>query len=151
MDRAITGRVQREGLLRKWWRLDATDRRLLWEAWIAVARARLLLAVVGFDRTPRRERHSALTLPPGNPDRLIRRVVWATGAAARRVPGAACLETALATRWLLQRRGIETDLRFGVEADSPGLRAHAWVEREGEPLPGATDPITRYRPLHGPG
>jgi hypothetical protein len=47
-----------------------------------------------------------------------------------------CLRRSLALQWLLRRRGIDTELRFGVRrvAGDPGLEAHAWLERHGHPV-----------------
>ena len=39
-----------------------------------------------------------------------------------------CLKKSLVTRWLLSRRGIETDLKIGVNKDEGNFNAHAWVE-----------------------
>ncbi len=39
-----------------------------------------------------------------------------------------CLERSLVLWWLLQRDGIQSDLRIGVRKDEGELKAHAWVE-----------------------
>lgn len=62
------------------------------------------------------------------------------GAAARRValvaaffPGRAlCLQQSLALWVLLRRRGVDADLRLGVQPYP--WAAHAWVEHRGEPI-----------------
>lgn len=47
---------------------------------------------------------------------------------------ASCLKKSLLTWWLLARRGIETELRIGVNNNSGDFKAHAWVEYRGEVL-----------------
>ncbi len=43
-----------------------------------------------------------------------------------------CLKRALATWWLLARRGIESDLCVGVNTQKQAFSAHAWIEFEGD-------------------
>lgn len=69
------------------------------------------------------------------------------GIAARRsLWPTSCLRQALALRFLLARRGIETRLHIGVKSGGDGFGAHAWVEYQGEILIGgehATQIYTR--------
>jgi hypothetical protein len=58
-----------------------------------------------------------------------------------------CLRRALVVQWLLGRRGVETDLRFGVRRGKDALSAHAWLEREGAPLGETGDPEERFAVL----
>jgi len=58
-----------------------------------------------------------------------------------------CLPRALVLERLLARRGLGSELRFGVLRDDGGVRAHAWVECGGlalDPDPTATE---RFTPL----
>lgn len=50
-----------------------------------------------------------------------------------------CLRRSLALQRLLGWRGIRTELRFGVHKEAGELRAHAWLEYDGQPIgePGA--------------
>jgi len=43
-----------------------------------------------------------------------------------------CLKKSMLTWWLLERKGITTDIRIGAQKDQSGLQAHAWVECEGK-------------------
>jgi hypothetical protein len=62
-----------------------------------------------------------------------------------------CLVKALASQWLLGRRGIVASLQFGVRRTPEGLAAHAWLELEGRPI-GETLPIeARFARLAAPG
>jgi len=46
----------------------------------------------------------------------------------------ACLERSILLWSLLRRRGIESELRIGVATEDGTIRAHAWVEIDGEPI-----------------
>jgi hypothetical protein len=75
------------------------------------------------------------------------RVVRAVERAARVVPGATCLPQAIATRSLLAGYGIASDLKLGVQRTEEGLRAHAWLEREGQVVIGGSESRERFAPL----
>jgi hypothetical protein len=79
----------------------------------------------------------------------VDRIVWAVSAAGRVVPGGKpCLPLAMASQWLLTRRGFVTDLRIGVMRDDSGrLEAHAWVELNGRILIGQTPSLERFERL----
>lgn len=77
-------------------------------------------------------------------ERLARAVVRA----ARLLPFECnCLLRSVTLEYLLNRRGIACELRFGVREDvnAPEFEAHAWVECHGRPLAdrGATAPGLR--------
>jgi hypothetical protein len=75
--------------------------------------------------------------------------VWSVEAASRRLLSRnPCLPKALAVLTLFRRAGIDAELRIGVarEGDDP-MRAHAWVESEGEVVIGGDVPIEEYTPL----
>ena len=55
-----------------------------------------------------------------------------------------CLKKALVTRWLLQNKGINTDLRIGVNGSSGTFSAHAWLEYNGHTLIDAADVKQRF-------
>ena len=67
----------------------------------------------------------------------MQQIVWAIGAASRRVPRATCLTQAFAAALMLAANGHEATLRVGVAKDDDGrLRAHAWIESNGETILG---------------
>lgn len=71
--------------------------------------------------------------------------------AARHAPGpATCLTRSLLLRWLLRRRGIESDLRIGVKLDQGRLDAHAWVEVVGVPINDSQDVGQRFAAFSQP-
>lgn len=45
-----------------------------------------------------------------------------------------CLIRSLVLQHLLSRRGIESNLRIGVQTQNGVLEAHAWIEKDGRPL-----------------
>jgi hypothetical protein len=58
-----------------------------------------------------------------------------------------CLEQSLVLWWLLARKGIESELRFGARKEDVRLEAHAWVECCGVPLNEAADVHEQFRPF----
>jgi hypothetical protein len=131
-------------LLRKYVRLPAVERRLLIEAFGAVAAFRLLLWLCPFRRVIRlgRSVRSTGEIKPAPP------VGWAVEAAARRLPAASCLTRALAARWLLARRGVSSSLRFGWRADPrQGFQAHAWLVAGRDVVVGHQENLTAYYPF----
>jgi hypothetical protein len=45
-----------------------------------------------------------------------------------------CLAVSLSFGFLLKRKGVETQLKFGYKNSSGNLQAHAWLEHNGLPL-----------------
>lgn len=113
-------------------RLSRERKRLLREALVALALARMAMACLPFRRiaawlgTPGTETPSTATF---DQIRLADRIGWAVGALARRVPwDARCLAQALAASWMLRRRGLEGTVSFGADrGESRQLLAHAWL------------------------
>jgi Transglutaminase-like superfamily len=109
------------------------------------------LATIGYARLIRllsRLQRAQSNTAKGCPDE-VDRIVWAAGAAGRLLLGARpCLPLAMATQWLLRRRGIATELRIGVMRDeSNHLEAHAWVELDGRILIGQTSSLGSFERL----
>ena len=68
---------------------------------------------------------------------------------SRYVPAASCLTQALATQVLLGRRGQVSSLRIGVTRSAEGeLKAHAWLESNGEIIIGRVKDPLRYAVLN---
>ena len=116
-------------------RLTWGDRRLLAEAVLSLAAARLLVLSTPFRRLSRRlgtrGRESSTAAHTEAGLRALREVAWALQAAARRLPWrCACLEQGIAGKMMLRRRGMASTLYLGVaregEAGSPAT-AHAWL------------------------
>lgn len=61
-----------------------------------------------------------------------------------------CLARALTFWVLLKRKGINTDLRFGMKKENEKLAAHAWVEYKGIPLTLDADVRQHYTAFQEP-
>jgi hypothetical protein len=120
------------------------------QAWALLVAARPLLRAVPFTRllarlrapaSPRRGWRGSGAVP------TMHRLARIVETAARFVPGQpTSLHRVLVLAWLLRRHGITTTLRLGVSPHDGGLTAHAWLEREGRPVPGLAEG-DGYEPL----
>lgn len=114
--------------------LSSADRRLLGQALrtALIARGALWIADIAWLR-----RWAASRRPTGSlPGRPIARIVWATQAACRRVPGTTCLVSSLALQRMLSRHGHASELHIGVARKDSAFTAHAWIVCEGETYDG---------------
>jgi hypothetical protein len=137
------------GVLLKFSNLDAADRRALIAAALLLVAFRLAVSLFSFQTVLRRTAGAGGVSEGRNvaDPRKVDRVVWAVGAAGRRVPGATCLVQSLALLLLLGRLGQPASLQIGVSLDeSSRLSAHAWVESQGRVLIGGTG-RERFTPL----
>lgn len=113
-------------------RLPRLRKRLVREALLALALARMAMALLPFRRIAAwlgsRGSETPATATRGQ-IRLADRIGWAVGAVARRVPwDSRCLAQALAATWMLRRRGLEGTVSFGADrGESRQLLAHAWL------------------------
>ncbi|MBC5765306.1 lasso peptide biosynthesis B2 protein [Ramlibacter albus] len=65
-----------------------------------------------------------------------------------------CLSRSILLHWLLRRSGVQSQLRIGVRADRGGIRAHAWIELDGEPVndaPGVRHEFSAFAPRDAAG
>jgi hypothetical protein len=102
------------------------------EAWIYLAGARLMLAVVPFRRlvwTFKRQPSTRALLTDGERHCLHLNVRWAISRARAYLPGlTACFPVGIAAQALLRRRGVEATLYYGAATrPETGLSAHVWV------------------------
>ena len=76
---------------------------------------------------------------------VIGKVTRSVRCCSRYVPRASCLTQALATQTLLRLKGLDSQLRFGVDKDeNEKLVAHAWVESNGKIIIGKSADMHRY-------
>lgn len=136
------------GAMRRLRRLDGPRRRHLLAAlrWLAAARAwhaRHSAAECFARLRAGPEQGTGALAPP--PDLSL--VLWSLEAAGKRVPWRAdCVVQALAAKFWLERAGVATEFRLGVQragtevgpegGPGGGLLAHAWLEAEGRPVSG---------------
>jgi hypothetical protein len=132
------GRRRRSpGRLRRLARLPGDRRRLLVEAGVTLAAARVAVSLLPFrvvaralgreDAIPGAAPDSAVE-PAGAAGSTAERVGWAVTTAARQVPWpATCLVQALAAALMLAARRVPALTVLGVDRDGRALRAHAWL------------------------
>ena len=134
-------------LWRAFRRLDRDDRRLVVEAGALLAVVWLGLRILPFASLRRSLEGGSERLGAGV-GTPVARIGWAVAAAGRRFPpGRNCLVEALATDFMLRRRGYQSELRFGVRKDtvsSPPIDAHVWVESDGRVVAGDLDNLAEY-------
>jgi len=108
------------------------DRRLLIEALALLCWARLLIRVVPFRWIAPHLGHP-MALSPVDVDEAHRqialRVAWAVQAVANHVPlGFVCMPQAIAAKWMLRRRRLQSTLYLGLKQQKElGTTAHAWL------------------------
>lgn len=123
-------------------RIGARRRRLMGEALLFLAAARLWLLLVPFRHVAARlgEATAADTpLPPEPaPPPFVVDISRAVRRTARYVPfRAVCLQQAVAAKLMLRRRGIGSTLHLGVRRPNVGeLEAHAWLDAGGVRITG---------------
>jgi hypothetical protein len=105
--------------------LPASDRLLLVRAAATLVAVRCALHLVSIERL----RTWAGHLRKGN--RPADSIIWSVRTAARRVPGATCLSSALALQRLLSSAGHPSQVHIGVARDTSGFMAHAWLVHDG--------------------
>lgn len=131
----------------KFLRLEGADRRLVLCALTTIVIVRTALWVLPFRWLRDRIVKRAAEHQPVTETIEANRIAWAVAAVSRIVPAATCLTQALATQWLLSRRGIGSTLHLGVGRNETGaFGAHAWVEQAGRVVIGGGNPA-HYAPL----
>lgn len=126
----------------RWRQLPASDRSLLREAL-----AELWFVALSLRVRPLAIRRRRLATERRDAD--LDRMAWAVRAAARAVPGAACLAQAVAMQRMLARRGRPSRVELGVAKNHVGLEAHAWLVCDGAILIGG-EQAGAFVPLEGP-
>lgn len=105
--------------------LRRSDRLLLVRAAATLVAVRCALPLVSIERLRAWTSH----LRDGN--RPAAPIIWSVRAAARRVPGATCLTSALALQRLLSSAGHRSQVHIGVARTASGFMAHAWLVHDG--------------------
>jgi hypothetical protein len=129
------------------WQLSLPEWLALVEAWWILLGFYLALCWVSYDRlatTPR----PILNKIAGESNVLVlaQRLQRVVGMAARlHLLPMVCLVKALTLRFMLSRRGIDAQLLIGANKTSTGLRAHAWVEIQGQPIGETEDLADRFK------
>lgn len=118
--------------LKRFSQMPSARKRLLCEALVSLATARIVMACVPFRRIAAWLGTSGAESPAGaTPEetRMAEGVGWAVEVMGKRVPwDGRCLAQALAATSMLRRRGVEGTVSFGVrEGESRNFDAHAWL------------------------
>jgi transglutaminase superfamily protein len=137
--------------VRRFLLLSGQEKLLLFQAALLLSTTRAALALLPF-QTVRRSLSRLARPKSKQPSQQsdIDRIVWATQAAVRRLPGiGTCLTQALTAYVLLGRIGYDTNLRIGVTRDDAGeFVAHAWLEKDDEVVIGELgEELQRYIPF----
>jgi transglutaminase-like putative cysteine protease len=138
-----------------WHSLSKSDRALLIRAMFLLPIVATSLKTVGLRRTQSWLGRNGLgpTVPSTEQTRVnVRRAAQMVAVACRRHPlRSSCLPRTIVLWSLLRRRGIDADVRIGVRCDTEGaVKAHAWLEWNGEVLNDAADIARRYVPFDRP-
>ena len=138
--------------LRRFASLSSIDRGLIAEAAVLLTLAWVCLRMFRFPAVRRVMGSTGFFLPRTNrlasSTGVIVPVGWAITAIARRLPPLDnCLVRALAADAMLRRRGLDSEIRFGVRARGDGnkpLEAHAWVESGDDIVIGAIETLPDF-------
>ena len=129
--------------------LSIKDWVLLVEAWWVLPGFQLALRRVPYDRlvnsTGKVTSKKDVSPDPLGKARQLKRMVEM--AARIHLCRLTCLSQALTLRRMLGRRGIQSQLRIGMEKTSTGLSSHAWVEVNGESVGEMEDIAGRFKIL----
>ena len=122
-------------MLRSVLALSTRERLLVAEAAVLLVGVGAAVRVVAYTRV--RALLGSLPAPLPESDTAPEDVRWAVSAGGGAVPGdPSCLVRALVAEAMLERRGHETALRFGVDDAGADMEAHAWLESGGEIIVG---------------
>ena len=137
--------------------LKRDEWRLIGQAWILLLQVELRLQFQTFPRIQawaQAGRRPPLHLQPLNPQTdqpnlaQVKSVHLAIQrAAALHLIPMTCLRRSLALQRLLAKKGIASQLRFGARKEAGEVKAHAWVEYQGQPLGEPLDLEARFIPL----
>ena len=118
--------------------LTVTDWARAGEAMAALAVAALAVELLPVRRVLEL---AARTRATGTDPAAIADVRRAVAAAARRAPWrAVCFQQGLALHWMLARRGIASELHYGVRrGPDEGVAAHVWVSAGGRDVIGGEE------------
>lgn len=120
-------------------RLSWRDRMLLAEALATLAAASAAIALLPFRRI-------VAWVSRGRPAEHGRgadlaRLRWAVEACSRRVPWrAVCFQSALCLHIMLRRRGVASQMHYGIAArEEEGIKAHVWLSVGGATVIGGEE------------
>jgi len=142
---------------KKFFALSVGERRTLLHALVAIPSVAVAMKVWGLDRVQwflerraerARRRHPAEVADMVQQARAAAGLVEAAGRGGVWRPD--CLERSVVLSYLLQRKGIDTEMRFGCRREEGNLSFHAWLERDGRVINDSDDVADLYTPFPRP-
>jgi len=135
--------------LQKYRQLSTADKWLVVRAVFWLGIARIMLAVMSFQRLSERLAADPNETGDQPSSEFLERVGFAVRAAANNVPWRSnCFPQAIAARMLLRRQGFSTTIHLGVEKDGEGdIAGHAWLTCGETVVVGGGD-LGRYTEMH---
>ncbi len=128
--------------------LTADDWRVLLVAMLLLPLIALALRLKGFKWTQALlsgQSKSTSPIPADDQAKMAQSIARMVAVAANHGPYRAnCLKKSLVTWWLLEHRGIVTELKIGVNKEVEDFNAHAWVECQGKVLNESDDVGERF-------
>jgi Transglutaminase-like superfamily len=96
-----------------------------------------------------------LTRPPGRQTlpmtevQRLDRVITLAPRIARPLVRPGCLTRGVTLYWFLRRRGLDVELRFGLDpGEGPNADGHCWLMLDGEPFLEKVDPRSRFPEIY---
>ena len=130
--------------------LTWAERRWLVEAWILLLGFRVALRSRPFPSVEKWARVPVVETPPTEEATRedCSRLAWCVDAAANNhLWRMQCLERSLTRQRMLRQRGLDAELKIGVQKQGTELEAHAWLELTGRPLNEPEAIAERFLPL----
>src|SRR5439155_5755542 len=137
--------------IKRYARLSSSERWLFVRAfiWLGVVdlglRTMPLPRLVGLAGSGRSRAADAIRTSP--PPRIYGYARWLETASRYHIVNAHCLHRSLVLHHWLRGEGFPSELRIGVRKEGLELKAHAWVELDGEIMSDRTADITPFTPL----
>jgi hypothetical protein len=132
--------------------LSINERQLLMTSLLLLPLTGISLHIFGLKRTRSAMSHlsnrSREGLPEADQMNVAKQVARMVSIAANHGPyHANCLKRSVLIWWLLEQKGIHTEIRIGAQKDPSGLQAHAWVEFKGDVLNDYQDIASQFAPF----
>lgn len=115
-------------------RLPAGERSLVLQAIPLLARSVVSLKLFGFKRCYHGSMNAAAAHSRPIQGLRLDAAALAVKRASNGMAIGTCLSRSLALRALLHKNGVETEFRIGVDKEEGELKAHAWLEYNGQPI-----------------
>lgn len=110
------------------------------EAVVALTIAATMVALLPFRIVARTASWRGSEQSQSDEQAQAHQVVLALLRATRRLPfRLVCIQQSLAVQWMLRRRGVPSQLHYGVRSDGGDISAHVWVSLAGQILIGEAD------------